>query len=99
MPTRQRSDARKIPSFEIIELADVPGRAVPAVTNAEASDVDLILRALQKKPGLAARIHEPDHAKRESLGPLINRIAHARATAVKHLQSGDYLYIWLRSED
>ena len=95
----QRADARKIDKVEIVNLADVPGRAVPPVTDAEGSDVDRILVALQKQSGKAARIHEPDRAKRESLGPLINRIAHARATPIKHRQSGDYLYVWLRSED
>ena len=95
----KRVDARTIGDFEIVNLADVPGRAVPRVTDAEGSDVDRILLALQKAPRLAARIHEPNHARRESLGPLLNRIAHARATPVKYLQSGDDVYVWLRSED
>jgi hypothetical protein len=96
---RRRRNARIIEHFEMVSLADVPCRAVPPVTEALDSDVDRILVQLQKQPGVAAKIHEPDRAKRKSLIPLLNRIAHSRATAVKTCQSEDSVYVWLRSED
>ena len=86
---RRRRNARIIEHFEMVSLADVPCRAVPPVTEALDSDVDRILVQLQKQPGVAAKIHEPDRAKRKSLIPLLNRIA----------QSEDSVYVWLRSED
>jgi hypothetical protein len=95
-----RRNARTIDGFEMISLSEVPCRAVPPPdTEALGSDVDRILLELQKAPGLAAKIHEPDSIKRDSLASLINRIARVRANPVRVCQSGSDVFVWLRSED
>jgi len=94
-----RRDARTIENFVLVDLSEVPGRTPPKVTEAEGSDADRILRALQAKPHSAAKIHEPNDHLRDNLGPLINRIARMRGTAIRQKQCGEYLYIWLASED
>jgi hypothetical protein len=91
-----RKDARRIGEFKIVPLSEVPGKAWAPITDGEGSDVDRILRALQKGPGLAAKIHGgSDPAIRKSLGPLINRIALSRDTPVRYRWREDFLYVWL----
>lgn len=93
-----RKDARRIGKFEIVPLANVPGRASAPITDGEGSDVDPILRALRRAPGLAAKIHEPDPSARKSLGPLINRTALSRDTPIRYRWREEYLYVWLDSD-
>jgi hypothetical protein len=90
-----RKDARRIGEYKIIPLSEVPGRASAPITDGEGSDVDRILRDLQKGSGLAAKIHEPHPTMRKSLGPLINRIALSRDTPVRYRWREEYLYVWL----
>ena len=94
-----RRDARPIPDFDLIDISDIPGRKPPNQTEGEGSGADEILRRLSRNPGKAARIHEPDNRSRDNLGPLINRIGRARGTPIRQKQHGEYLYVWLASED
>ena len=92
---------RTLPPYKMVSIDAVPGRfgATLRIKDATGSVFDPLLRDLSKKPGKAAAMVEPDRKERRRLISWLGRMGRRRATPVKTRQSGERVFVWLKSED